>query len=270
MKLSIITINLNNREGLRKTIESVVTQTFNDYEWIVIDGGSTDGSTELIKQYASHLAYWVSEPDKGVYNAMNKGIRQAKGEWLQFLNSGDLLYEKTTLQKIFDREYGPDVLYGNAKNVHKDGSISDYIAPDNVSYAYIYRKAINHVASFFKRELFLDSLYNENFRIVSDWEYCLNLVLRGCRFEHINHFVVWYDNTGLSSRMLEVCYQEGLAVKEKCPPHLMVDVEWINHFYQVYYNGKFCTALTRFFLLIVSYVSRWRNRIVAWRIRIKK
>ena len=96
MKLSIITINLNNREGLQKTIESVISQTFRDFEWIVIDGGSTDGSAELIKQYAAHFAYWVSESDKGIYNAMNKGIRQAKGEWLQFLNSGDQLYEETT------------------------------------------------------------------------------------------------------------------------------------------------------------------------------
>ena len=85
MKLSIITVNLNNREGLQKTIDSVVNQTFRDFEWIVIDGGSTDGSKELIEQYADHFAYWVSEPDKGIYNAMNKGIKVAKGEYLQFL-----------------------------------------------------------------------------------------------------------------------------------------------------------------------------------------
>ncbi|MDR2910496.1 MAG: glycosyltransferase [Bacteroidales bacterium] len=91
MKLSIITINLNNVAGLQKTIESVVKQTFTDYEYIVIDGGSTDGSADIIKQHANKITYWVSEPDKGIYNAMNKGIRVAKGEYCLFLNSGDWL-----------------------------------------------------------------------------------------------------------------------------------------------------------------------------------
>ena len=94
MKLSIITVNLNNRDGLQRTIDSVVSQTFTDYEWIVIDGGSTDGSRELIGQHQDRFAYWCSEPDKGIYNAMNKGIAHAKGEWLQFLNSGAWLYSK--------------------------------------------------------------------------------------------------------------------------------------------------------------------------------
>ena len=78
MKLSIITINYNNKAGLQKTIDSVVAQTWRDFEWIIIDGGSTDGSKELIEQYQQHFAYWCSEPDKGVYNAMNKGIDKAK------------------------------------------------------------------------------------------------------------------------------------------------------------------------------------------------
>ena len=97
MKLSIITVNLNNRDGLKKTIDSVISQTFKDFEWIVIDGGSTDGSRELIEQYVNHFAYWVSEPDKGVYNAMNKGVKKAKGEYLQFLNSGDWLRDENTV-----------------------------------------------------------------------------------------------------------------------------------------------------------------------------
>ena len=113
MKLSIITVNLNNCDGLQKTIDSVVSQTFKDFEWIVIDGGSTDGSKELIEQYADHFTYWVSEPDKGIYNAMNKGIRVAKGDYLQFLNSGDYLYDRTTLEKCLLPQNNADVIYGN-------------------------------------------------------------------------------------------------------------------------------------------------------------
>lgn len=94
IKLSIITVNLNNCDGLRRTIDSVVSQTFTDFEWIVIDGGSTDCSRELMEQYKDHFAFWCSEPDNGIYNAMNKGIVHANGEWLLFLNSGDWLAEK--------------------------------------------------------------------------------------------------------------------------------------------------------------------------------
>lgn len=93
MKLSIITINYNNREGLRKTIESVVAQTTREFEYIVIDGGSTDGSVDVIKEFSDYIDYWVSEPDKGIYNAMNKGVKVAHGDYCQFLNSGDWLYD---------------------------------------------------------------------------------------------------------------------------------------------------------------------------------
>ena len=124
MKLSIITVNLNNRDGLQKTIDSVICQTFRDFEWIVIDGGSTDGSKELIEQYADHFAYWVSEPDKGIYNAMNKGIKVAKGEYLQFLNSGDSLWNETTLQGVVPFFSGTtDIFYGDVAIMKEDKCI---------------------------------------------------------------------------------------------------------------------------------------------------
>src|SRR5574344_525947 len=102
MKLSIITINNNDAAGLEKTIKSIINQTFTDYEYIIIDGGSTDESVEVIKKYTEHIDYWVSEPDKGIYNAMNKGINQTEGEYLNFLNSGDTYYDNNVLNKIKD------------------------------------------------------------------------------------------------------------------------------------------------------------------------
>ena len=104
MKLSIITINLNNLEGLKKTYESIVCQTFTDYEWLVIDGGSTDGSREFIEQHQEKLAYWCSEPDSGIYNAMNKGIQEAKGEYINFKKSGDYLASKDALTRVVGKE----------------------------------------------------------------------------------------------------------------------------------------------------------------------
>ena len=99
MKLSIITINYNNLAGLQRTIDSVVCQTWHDYEWIIIDGGSSDGSKELIEQYQEYITYWCSEPDKGIYNAMNKGIDHAHGDYLIFMNSGDAFASKKCIRK---------------------------------------------------------------------------------------------------------------------------------------------------------------------------
>ena len=174
MKLSIITVNLNNREGLQKTIDSVVSQTFKDFEWIVIDGGSTDGSKELIEQYADHFAYWVSEPDKGIYNAMNKGIKVAKGEYLQFLNSGDWLWEKKTLEKVFRENREEDVLYGNF--VFR-GQL--YVTPYKLNTSHVYGSALNHQATFIRRSLFGTECYDEDYVIVSDWKFFLQKLVLG-------------------------------------------------------------------------------------------
>ena len=179
MKLSIITVNLNNRDGLRKTIDSVVSQTFKDFEWIVIDGGSTDGSRELIEQYADHFAYWVSEPDKGIYNAMNKGIKVAKGEYLQFLNSGDWLWEDDTLQKVFSEGFEEDILYGDC--IEADGSLS--VFPEAIDTLFMYRGTLNHQSSFIKATLFKDSLYSEEYKIASDWFFFISRII----FENTNY-----------------------------------------------------------------------------------
>lgn len=111
MKLSIITVNLNNKDGLQKTIDSVISQTFKDFEWIVIDGGSTDGSKELIEKYQESISYWVSEPDSGIYNAMNKGIRIGGG-YIIFLNSGDYLFNSRSLEDSLKFCKGYDIITG--------------------------------------------------------------------------------------------------------------------------------------------------------------
>ena len=115
-KYTIITINFNNSAELRQTIESVLGQTMKDFEYIVIDGGATDGSVEVIKDYADHIDYWVSEPDKGVYNAMNKGLGKAHGEYVNFMNSGDTFHSPNVLEEV-DRQIGDaDILFGNVCN----------------------------------------------------------------------------------------------------------------------------------------------------------
>ncbi len=179
MQLSIITVNLNNRDGLQKTIDSVVSQTFKDFEWIVIDGGSTDGSRELLEQYAGHLAYWVSEPDSGIYNAMNKGIKVAKGEYLQFLNSGDWILEKDTLQRAFGTNPKEDIIYGDC--IEPDGSLQ--VFPATLDALFFYRGTLNHQASFIKASLFHDGGYDEQYRYASDWLFYLQKIV----FENVSY-----------------------------------------------------------------------------------
>ena len=154
-KLSIITVNLNNAIGLRKTIESVVNQTFTDFEYIIIDGGSTDGSVDVIREYSEKITYWVNEPDKGIYNAMNKGIKIAKGEYLQFLNSGDFLIDNRVLKSIFDLERNEDVLYGEAvlgDNLEK--KIKFPPSPKIIDHEYFWTNTLTHQSTLIKRTLF--------------------------------------------------------------------------------------------------------------------
>ena len=170
MKLSIITINLNNCDGLQRTIDSVVSQTFKDFEWIVIDGGSSDGSRELIERYAEHFAYWVSEPDSGVYNAMNKGIREAKGEYLLMLNSGDCLVEDGTVETVVRYLDGTDIVQGNVlDNQNGDWSKNRGYGRSELTFRDIYQGHFLHQASFIRKDLHERyGLYDETWRIAGD------------------------------------------------------------------------------------------------------
>lgn len=221
MKLSVVTINLNNKVGLQKTIDSIVSQSFRDFEWIVIDGGSTDGSKELIEQYTDHIAYWVSEPDEGVYNAQNKGIVKAKGEYLLFLNSGDSLVDITTLERCFSHNITADVVYGDVYLSSKNG-LTERCYPDFLSMRFLYDGTICHNAAFIRRILFSELLFDEQLKIVSDWKFFLLLALRNKSFEHIAEFVILYDVYGISSSNWLLMVQERELVKSELFPKLMI------------------------------------------------
>ena len=199
MKLSIITVNFNNRDGLKHTIDSVIGQTFTDYEWIVIDGGSTDGSKELIEQYADHFAYWVSEPDKGIYNAMNKGIRVAKGDYLQFLNSGDWLYEPLTLESVFSKNHNAKIIYG--KMLRKDGALNNQnMMKETLHWSDFIYGGLPHQSTFIKRELFDKiGLYDEKLKAVSDWKFFVTaIVYYKIPYVYIPQIISIYEGDGVS------------------------------------------------------------------------
>ncbi len=218
MKLSIITVNLNNLDGLKKTYESIVCQTWKDYEWIVIDGGSRDGSKEFIQDIVSssgvNLAYWCCEADKGVYNAMNKGILKAQGEYLSFMNSGDCFYETLTLQTLFSEPRNADVLYGNCCFVKKGGEELVHY-PEKVSLGYFIISNLCHQATIIKTSLLKDSLYLEDYKIVSDWERMLNWSSAGKVFEKVNCLLAKYDFSGISSSNIKLLETEKYSVLSK-------------------------------------------------------
>jgi glycosyltransferase involved in cell wall biosynthesis len=202
-KLSIITVCWNNRDGLEETIHSIINQSFKDFEFLIVDGQSTDGTVDLIKQYDKNISWWVSEQDSGIYNAMNKGIQKAKGKYCLFLNSGDVLSSNGILQEVFDEDHDVDILYGNLirKKGKKSYRISRY--PDKLTLFNFYAPvpSIHHQASFIKRSLF-DKLgfYREDFKIISDWEFFFRaIILNNCSIKHINKNISIFDSFGISS-----------------------------------------------------------------------
>jgi glycosyltransferase involved in cell wall biosynthesis len=204
MRLSIITINYNNVAGLRQTIESVVSQKGQDFEYIIIDGGSTDGSVDVIKKYTNKIDYWVSEPDSGIYNAMNKGTRAANGDFCLFLNSGDWLFDATVVENIIPYLDGKfEIVEGFTWLVsidkirrHNSGH------PVSLSVPYFVSYSLSHPSSFIKRKLLLERPYKEDFKIVSDWIFFFESFL----FDHVCYKPVdvnttYFDTTGISSNM---------------------------------------------------------------------
>ena len=198
MRLSIITINYNNRDGLQKTIDSVISQIWRDFEWIVIDGGSTDGSKELIEQNKSYFAYWCSEPDNGIYNAMNKGIAKAQGEYLFFLNSGDCLHEKDTLSKVFCHQELADVVYGDVNRVSNYSSYIHYY-PHKLTTHYLITDGLCHQATFIRATLLKGYGYREDLKQISDWYKTVEWFRQGKTFAHTGLIIADYDMNGISS-----------------------------------------------------------------------
>lgn len=198
-KLSIITVNYNNCQGLKKTAESVFAQTFPDYEYIIIDGGSDDGSEEYIEQHAERFSYRVCEKDYGVYDAMNKGIKKATGEYLLFLNSGDYLTGNDTLSKVFSMNSSKDIIYCDLF-WEVDGERFYQPYPSELNFEHFINKELPHQASFIRRELFsLVGLYDTTYRIIADWKFfILSILKHNCSYEHLEVPVSVCDRNGIS------------------------------------------------------------------------
>ncbi len=212
--LSIITICYNIKDEIERTCKSIVNQTWQDFEWIVVDGGSTDGTVDILKKYQKKMSVLISEPDKGIYNAMNKGIKLAKGKWLNFMNGGDCFATKDVLEKVFkNKDYDADVLYGDMRIVKNCKEIRVNHYPDKVSKQYFRNGRIGHQAAFIKYDLFRQyGLYNEKYRIASDWEKWIVFTEHERVFKHLNMIICDFDGTGIGSNGSALNNQEIASV----------------------------------------------------------
>lgn len=199
--LSIITINYNNASGLVKTMQSVIGQSWQDFEHIVVDGGSTDKSKDVILQYADRLTHWVSEPDQGIYHAMNKGIKMASGAYLLFLNSGDFLREPTVVQEAISQlDNYFDIIYTDLEIVADTGNyIKNY--PAILSFKYFLSDTLPHPGSFIKRELFTKyGGYDESLRICADWKFFIEAICKhNVSYKHLDMVLACFLLNGISS-----------------------------------------------------------------------
>lgn len=221
MKYSIITINLNNSAGLKKTIESVVNQTFQDFEYIIIDGGSTDGSLDIIKEYSSRIDYWVSEPDRGIYNAMNKGIIQAHGEYLNFMNSGDYFSKNTILEEIH-ADLSFDFVFGKARTIPNNTILSP---SKNITLYSLCTTGFNHQALFVRRDIFCKHMFDEKYKMLSDWKFVVeSLIIDNCSYKVVDIVVADYDLGGISTTYMDNAVNEQKSIlKELLPERICSD-----------------------------------------------
>lgn len=254
MKLSIITINWNNADGLRKTLESVAAQTNRNFEHIIVDGGSTDGSVDIIKDYEETIhrtpytirLLWISEKDNGIYNAMNKGIRMAKGEYLLFLNSGDALENAEVVENFYKADIKTDIATGIEKETN--GHLIYPKKEEELSYSFFYDDTLMHQSTFIRRDAFERfGMYNEDNRIVSDWEWFFYAIMKqDAAYQPLDFVVALFDGEGISNskRVLQAHNEEREGVRQRILPRVRRDynelkrLERVEKEFEFLKNGK--------------------------------
>lgn len=198
MKISVITINRNNRSGLQATIESVGMQSLPPYEFIVIDGASNDGSAALLDRYASIISFGVSEEDDGIYHAMNKGAGVAQGDYCIFMNAGDVFAGKDVLRKVAARDENADIIVGNA--IILSTPPRKKTPPSEVTMRFLYASSFCHQAVFIRTELLARYPYDASLKYVADRKFFFEaLILANASYTAVDVDVVNYDVKGISA-----------------------------------------------------------------------
>lgn len=211
MKLSIVTINYNNADGLRKTMESVFAQTYRDFEYIVVDGASTDGSVDIIKEYAQKLEngdwklenfQWISEPDTGIYNAMNKGLKMCHGEYVLMLNSGDFFVDEHVIERILPELHTEDIIQGNTIEEFPDRTVrSRGYGRSDISFIDAVDGGFPHQAMFIKLSTMTQyGYYDDAYTKGADSYFFITAIGFGkATYRYVNIDIANFDVNGISS-----------------------------------------------------------------------
>ena len=193
MRVSVITVTYNSLHSLRRTAHSVLSQAGVDFEYVIVDGFSTDGTLEYLKSFSSKNVRWISEPDKGIYEAMNKGTRLAQGDYCIFMNAGDRFVSDTVIQQMLPLLDETDIVLGNQIHLNSAGRIDGY-SPSRgaITLENIMRISLRHQSCFIKRKVLIQHPYDENLRLVSDWKFFLERYLDGNSFKAVNVDVCFF------------------------------------------------------------------------------
>lgn len=219
-KFSVITVTYNAAAVLEDTIQSVITQTYHHVEYIIVDGGSTDGTLDIVAQYRDRIATVVSEPDKGLYDAMNKGMRLATGDYLCFLNAGDSFHEDDTLQSIAHSLTGsalPDVIYGQTELVDSEGHfvrMRRLSAPEHLNWkSFRQGMLVCHQAFFAKRAL--AEPYDLRYRFSADFDWCIRVMKRAQTLHNTHLTLIDYLEEGMTTRNRRASLRERFRIMVK-------------------------------------------------------
>lgn len=259
MKISIITVSYNAAATIEQTISSVVNQRYKDIEYIIIDGGSTDGTVDIIQKYADKIAYWVSEPDKGIYDAMNKGIKAATGDYIQIIGSDDCLYDSDTISKVAkniqsDEEHSAGLadiysygIYGvdDGKHIEKyAGNAHAKNNPDN-------HDMIPHGGMFVKRSIYLDNLFDISYKISADYKFFLTCFMNHeIKFKFFDMPVMYFSLAGMSS------VNEEKAVKENTRIYDELGISFVGWKFYIKKVMRMCGLFS---------LVEWRRNKIGWR-----
>ena len=253
-KISIVTVCYNSIESIEKTICSVIEQTYDNIEYIVIDGGSTDGTVEVIKKYAKHIDYWISAPDQGIYDAMNKGIKLAHGEWIHFRNSGDFFLNKKSLESFFETPIPNDVIvvHGNCLYYDENGWFEQ--TPPSLRVSYKEEIPVLHPAAFVRLKVQRQNPFDMQYSSSADYCFFYKCCEMGYKFEYRPIAIVAFARGGFSSNW-ERAYFEDCRIQGKFD-RIGSRIRVYCH----YYNRKLREFIKSFLMAIIpSYRKKKEN-----------
>jgi glycosyltransferase involved in cell wall biosynthesis len=254
--ISIITVTYNAATVLEETILSVINQTYQNIEYIIIDGGSTDGTVDVIKKYAARLVYWVSEPDKGIYDAMNKGVKKATGTYCNFMNAGDKFHNFNVLEKVFSHDYCEDILAGIADK--EDGGVWYPTSENRLSLLFL---SICHQAAFIKTELLKKHPYDTKLKIAGDSKFWReSLIIDNCTYKALSVIVCNFATAGISSDKELHAEEEKRINLELFPPRIVSDYLLFKHYYNPLFRLLSKLTPKNFIMRLIRLYTFFRKR----------